>query len=122
MTLSDEKLEAYFTAMISGYATQAMVSLGKIANPVSGELERDIEQAGAMIDILTMIEAKTEGNRSESESSTLRQLLSTLRLNYVEEANKPEPEASGSEAESVDDEDEALADEGAEAEDSKENA
>ena len=89
MSSAAERNEAMFAALISGYATQAMVGLGKIANPITGKIERDLEQARAMIDILEMLEAKTEGNRSDAETDALRQALSMLRLNFVDEVNRP---------------------------------
>lgn len=88
MTQSHDHKQALFAAMISGYTTQAFVALGKMANPVSGEMERDLEHARVMIDMLEMLEAKTEGNRNDQETSALRQSISTLRLNFVEEMNK----------------------------------
>jgi hypothetical protein len=92
MSSSTPQHEALFAAMISGYTTQALVALGKMANPITGKQERDLDQARALIGMLEMIEAKTEGNRSEEESSAIRQSISTLRLNYVEELNKPSSE------------------------------
>ena len=95
MSSAAERNEAMFAALISGYATQAMVGLGKIANPITGKVERDLEQARAMIDILEMLEAKTEGNRSDAETDALRQALSMLRLNFVDEVNRsPDTEAT----------------------------
>jgi hypothetical protein len=84
-----------FAALVSGYATQAMVGLGKVANPLTGQVERDLDQARALIDLLEMLEAKTEGNRSDEESSFLRQTLSMLRLNFVDEKNKGESPTRG---------------------------
>jgi len=90
------KHDQLFAAMISGYATQAMAGLGKIANPLTGNVERDLLQARAMIDLLEMLEVKTEGNRDAETSSFLRHTLSMLRLNYVDEAGKgEEPPAAG---------------------------
>ena len=43
----------------------AMQELGKIANPVSGELARDLEKAKQAIDMLEMLSQKTKGNLSE---------------------------------------------------------
>jgi hypothetical protein len=91
---SFSKNEHLFAALVSGYATQAMVGLGKVANPLTGAIERDLDQARALIDLLEMLEAKTEGNRSDEESSFLRQTLSTLRLNFVDEKNKGETPVS----------------------------
>ena len=66
----------------------AMQELGKIANPVSGELARDLEKAKQAIDMLEMLYQKTKGNLSEELDKTQEMMLSELRLNYVDEANK----------------------------------
>ena len=66
----------------------AMQELGKIANPVSGELARDLEKAKQAIDMLEMLSQKTKGNLSEELDKTQEMMLSELRLNYVDEANK----------------------------------
>jgi hypothetical protein len=66
----------------------AMQELGKIANPLSGELARDLEKAKQAIDMLEMLSQKTKGNLSEELDKTQEMMLSELRLNYVDEANK----------------------------------
>ena len=66
----------------------AMQELGKIANPVSGELARDLEKAKQAINMLEMLSQKTKGNLSEELDKTQEMMLSELRLNYVDEANK----------------------------------
>jgi hypothetical protein len=108
---SHDKHQALFAALVTSYTSQAMVCLGKIANPQTGETERDLEQASALIDVLGMLEAKTTNNLSDEEASMLRQSLSMLRLNYVDESQKrEEPEdtggadAGGAEASAGDDE------------------
>lgn len=89
MTSPSEKHQALFSALVASYSGQAMICLGKIANPQTGEIERDLDQASMFIDMLQMLEARTEGNLTDDESSALRQSLSMLRLNFVEEKNKP---------------------------------
>lgn len=66
----------------------AMQELGKIANPLSGELARDLEKAKQAINMLEMLSQKTKGNLSEELDKTQEMMLSELRLNYVDEANK----------------------------------
>ena len=65
----------------------AMQELGKIANPVSGELKRDLEKAKQAIDMLEMLKEKTKGNLSKELDKTQEMMLSELRLNYADEAN-----------------------------------
>ena len=66
----------------------AMQDLGKIANPVTGEVKRDLEKAQQAVDMLEMLEEKTKGNLSEELEKTQTMMLSELRLNFVDEENK----------------------------------
>tara|TARA_Y100001978_G_scaffold158383_1_gene144034 strand:- start:3060 stop:3320 length:261 start_codon:yes stop_codon:yes gene_type:complete len=66
----------------------AMQELGKVSNPLTGELEHSLEKAQQAIDMLEMLKEKTKGNLSEELDTTQEMMLSELRLNYVDEANK----------------------------------
>ena len=79
----------YVTEM---FRIQAWISLGKVAHPVTGKLERDLIAARQMIDLLAELETRTEGNRSADETRLLRGALTELRLNYLEEMKKPAEE------------------------------
>ncbi len=66
----------------------AMQELGKVANPVSGELERNLDKAKQAIDMLEMLKEKTKGNLSKELDKTQEMMLSELYLNYIDETNK----------------------------------
>jgi len=66
----------------------AMMAMGKIKNPISDKIERNLEHAKIYIDTLDMLLAKTKGNLSEYEEKFLTETLKDLKLNYVDEANK----------------------------------
>lgn len=70
----------------------AMMSMGKLKNPVSDKIERNLEFAKMSIDTLDMLVVKTKGNLSEYEEKFLTEVIKDLKLNYVDEANK-EPKA-----------------------------
>ncbi len=75
------------------FHTATMHQLGKIKNPITGAIERDLAAAQNSIDILDMLREKTRGNLSENENRLLSTVIQELKLNYVDEANKkPEPE------------------------------
>jgi hypothetical protein len=78
----------------------ALVQLGKIVHPVSQQSERNLPAAKGVIDLLGMLEMKTRGNLSSEENRFLQQVLTTLRLNYVDEASRPEAAAEAPAAES----------------------
>lgn len=77
-----------FTNLVMMLATQAMMAMGKLANPVTGKVERQMQGAQIMIDMLEMLREKTRGNLSPEESRVLENTLRDLRLNYVAEANR----------------------------------
>ncbi len=78
--------EARFLALISGLSAGAMQHLGKIVNPLTGKIEKDMQAAQGTIDILRMLREKTKGNLTEREEKTLNALLANLQLNYLDEA------------------------------------
>jgi len=65
-----------------------MVALGKLMNPMSGKIERNLEGARNTIDTLAAIEARTRGNLESDEQRVLSQVLTELRMNYLDEAKK----------------------------------
>jgi len=86
-----EKRSFLFTRLILTFHTAAMQQLGKLADPVSGEIMRNLEQAALSIDTLDMLQEKCRGNLSLDEEKFLEHLISELKLNYVDEVNRPEP-------------------------------
>ncbi len=81
-----------FFSLVSMFATSAYQSMGKIANPMTGKVERNLESAQGMIDILIMLKNKTKGNLTEEETKILASSITDLQLNFVKEKDKPEPE------------------------------
>ena len=57
----EEMLSAVFAQMVLQLANLAMMLLGKVPHPQSGQAVRDLEGARMLIDQLEMIEAKTKG-------------------------------------------------------------
>lgn len=78
----------YFVLLVQMFAQQTMMQLGKIANPVTHKAEVDLEGASVTIAILEMLEAKTRNNLSADEARLLKNVLTDLRLNYVEEVQR----------------------------------
>ncbi len=62
--------------------------LGKIPNPQTGNIQKNLMQVKEIIDLLEILEEKTRGNLSKEEDNILKSTLSNLRLNYVEELKK----------------------------------
>jgi hypothetical protein len=64
-------------------ATQAMIALGQVPNPLTGKAEVRLKQAKHHIDTLGMLEEKTSGNRTAEETALFDDLLHQLRMAYV---------------------------------------
>jgi hypothetical protein len=82
---------ALFLQLVLGLQQAAMAALGKLMNPMSGKIERNLEAAKNTIDTLGAIEARTRGNLEPDEQRVLAQVLTDLRLNYVDELKKETP-------------------------------
>jgi Domain of unknown function (DUF1844) len=88
---SGEKSTSLFFSLIMTFQAAAMQQMGKIKNPLSDKIERDLQQAQLSIDILDMLQEKTRGNLSEEENKLLKGILQELKLNYVDEMAKEPP-------------------------------
>ena len=89
MTDSNPSREAaLFLQLVLGLQQAAMVALGKLMNPMSGKLERNLDAAKNTIDTLAAIDARTRGNLESDEQRVLTQVLTDLRMNYVDELKK----------------------------------
>jgi len=93
-----ERNSELFQVLIVQLAQGAWVALGKVPNPITGKIERNLEVARMTIDMLDALEVRTAGNLSEDERKILDRSLRDLRLNYVDEqkraATAPEALAS----------------------------
>ena len=98
MTLESKLTEQQlFDQLISSLVHSAWVYLGKIKNPINDKLEKNINQASVQIDMLDMLFKRMTGNMSEEEDKYLGHVIHELKMNFVEEKNKPEePDSSES--------------------------
>ena len=90
----EEMNKALFVNLVMMFASAAMQQMGKLANPMTGKTEMELEMAQQSIDLLVMLEAKTKGNLDKEEARLIKDSLSSLQLTYVEtaaQAPKKEP-------------------------------
>jgi hypothetical protein len=78
-----------FLDVVALFGQQAMISLGKLVNPMTGKAEKNLPAARLFIDTLEMLERKTHGNLNPDESKVLQATLTDLRLMFVEESKAP---------------------------------
>lgn len=80
--------EMLFIQLVLQNQQMAMMSLGKIENPIAGKTEKNLEFAKLSIDTLDMLREKTKGNLSEYEEKFLNETLKEVKLAYVTEMQK----------------------------------
>ena len=73
-----------------GFSLQAaaMQQLGKIQNPMTGEIEKDLEQARSTIDLLDMLKNKCRTGTPEDLLRMIDGAVMDLQLNYTDEVKK----------------------------------
>jgi len=91
--MSDENYQLLFMQLVMQNQQIAMMAMGKIKNPVTNRIDRNLDYAKVSIDTLDMIKIKTKGNLSDYEEKFLTEALKDLKLNYVSELEKDKQKA-----------------------------
>jgi hypothetical protein len=89
----EEMLSALFAHMVIQNTNMALMFLGKVPHPQSGEVVQDFEASKMFIDQLEMLEAKTKGNLTREEDKLLKESLTHLRMTFVQAIDTPLPAA-----------------------------
>ena len=96
MTENPSRQAALFLQLLLGLQQSGMMALGKLVNPMTRQIDKNLEAARDTIDMLAAIEARTKGNLEPDEARVLQQVLTELRMNYLDEVKKaggtPQPE------------------------------
>ena len=79
--------EVSFNSLIFSLSSSALLYLGEIADPQTGEKKRDLSLAKHTIDTIGMLKEKTKGNLDEEERRFLESILTDLRWRYVKAAS-----------------------------------
>lgn len=91
----DELMSAFFANLVFQQTNLALMMLGKVAHPESGERHHDLEAAQMLIGQLEMLEHKTRGNLEAQETKLLKESLTALRMAFVEAVEHPAKPDSG---------------------------
>jgi hypothetical protein len=79
---------ADFASFCVMLGSEALLHLGQLPDPMTGQPHQDLEQAQFTIDLLGVLQEKTQGNRTPQESAVLEELLANLRMAFVR-ASRP---------------------------------
>jgi hypothetical protein len=77
--------------LLTMLATEALMALGQMPHPMTGEFHVDRNQAKYLIDMIEMLRDKTKGNLTVPEEQLIENVLHQMRLVFVETASTPAP-------------------------------
>lgn len=84
-----------FASFVFSLSTSALMLMGEQLDPRQGKIPVNLPQAKEIIDILSVLEAKTKGNLNQEEQAMLTDMLYALRMKYVDLASgKKAPSSS----------------------------
>lgn len=63
-------------------ATQCMINLGEIEDPITKKRDIKLERAEVFIDLLDELELKTKGNLSDEENGFIKEVVDNLKKVY----------------------------------------
>jgi hypothetical protein len=75
-----------FITFVITLANAALVHLGLVRNPDTGEPNKDLSAARQTIDLIALLEEKTRGNLTPEEKQVIEETLYQLRMAFVEAA------------------------------------
>ena len=84
------KDEQLFMYLIGTFQSSAWIALGKLKNPMTDKVECNLGQASFYIDLLDLLQTKMKNNMTEYEEQLLINAVSELKMNFLEEKNKPD--------------------------------
>jgi len=88
MANGEDKVNPLFLQLVMSLQSAAWYQMGKIVSPVTGKIEKNLAEARLSIDLLHMLQAKTQGNLQEEEKKILDNAVYTLQMNYIDELNQ----------------------------------
>jgi len=86
--MNPSRQAALFLQLLLGLQQSGMMTLGKLMNPLTRQIDKNLEAARDTIDTLAALEARTRGNLEPDEARVLQQVLTELRMNYLDEVKK----------------------------------
>jgi hypothetical protein len=96
----EQMMSAMFAHLIMQHTNMALIFLGQMPNPQTGQTTQDLDHARFFIDQLEMLEIKTKGNLDKQEEAILKQSLTSLRMAFVEAVNHPQAAPAAAPADS----------------------
>jgi len=81
----EDNHQILFMQLVIQNQQKGLISLGKVKNPASDALDKNLEYAMLSIDTLDMLVQKTKDNFSEYEKKLLTETIIQSKIIYAEE-------------------------------------
>jgi len=88
---ADVRPNPLFGSLVESLASQALMFMGAMRDPMTGQSHQDFQQSQTMIEMLSMLEEKTKGNLAKEENEMLKQVLDEVRMHFVRLTTPPPP-------------------------------
>jgi len=72
-----------FASFFMALNTSALFHLGEIADPATGQRQKDMLMAKHTIDTMSMLQDKTKGNLNAEEAELVENTIYDLKMRYV---------------------------------------
>ena len=77
-----------FYMLVRMISTNALLAMGKIVPEGQQPPQPDLEAAAVFVDMLAMLEQKTEGKRNQHEDQIIKSALNQLQIAFIELARQ----------------------------------
>ena len=85
--MTNEELSPSISTLAMSIGSSAMMAMGQVPHPETGETTNDLAMAQFNIDLLVLLKDKTKNNLSKDEDSFLNSLISDLQFKFLEAKN-----------------------------------
>jgi hypothetical protein len=86
--LGDLDVYSLLRSSISILYPSAWSWMGLAINPITGKMDKDLDQAKVAIDTIVFMVDKLEPHASEAERRELKNMVSMLQINYVQQLER----------------------------------
>jgi len=80
--------DAVLLSLVAMFQDAGMRQLGKLAHPLTGKPERDLDSARATIEVLEMLQAKCRANTPPAVMRVLDTAIFELQMNWLDESKR----------------------------------
>ena len=81
---AQDNIQINYPSLVLGFSSAALAYMGFMPVDDKGTMNVNLDLAKQNIDIISLLQEKTRGNLSDEESQLTDQVLTDLRIKYVE--------------------------------------